>query len=159
MDEAFRRLRAITQSTGYSSRTLFLAHGIVAAFFTLFWGGSALDACLAFFCGLVVKAAVSSMSRMNTNTFFTYIFASMLLVLAPVILSALGCPIHMDKIIIGAIMLLVPGIAITNMMRDIIAGDFLTALLKSAEVLIIAMAIAIGIAIPVGAARVLMGGF
>jgi uncharacterized membrane protein YjjP (DUF1212 family) len=99
------------------------------------------------------------MSRVNTNTFFTYIFASMLLVLAPVILSALGAPIHMDKIIIGAIMLLVPGIAITNMMRDVIAGDFLTALLRSAEVLIIAMAIAIGIAIPVGAARLLMGGF
>ena len=50
------------------------------------------------------------------------------------------------------------GIAITNVMRDVIAGDFLTALTKFAEVAIVAMAIAIGIALPVGAVRALLGG-
>lgn len=158
-EAALRRLRAIARGPGYPVWTSYLAHGLVAVFFTLFWGGGALDACLAFFCGLTVRATVSYMSRMNTNIFFTYVCASMFLALLPVALNCLGCPIHTDKIIIGAIMLLVPGIAITNVMRDVIAGDFLTALTKFAEVLIISMAIAVGIAIPVGAARVLMGGF
>ena len=54
-------------------------------------------------------------------------------------------------------MLLVPGIAITNVMRDVLSGDFLTALTKFAEVMIVAMAIAIGIAIPVGIGRMLFG--
>ena len=48
--------------------------------------------------------------------------------------------------------------AITNVMRDVIAGDFLTAVTKFAEVMIVAMAIAIGIALPVGAAKLLLGG-
>ena len=155
--EAFAQLNAITAASGYPAWAGYLAHGFVAVFFTLFWGGTALDAFFAFACGAAVKAANSSLTRMNTNIFFTYVCSSMLLVLIPVVLLHLGVPIQMDKIVIGAIMLLVPGIAITNVMRDVIAGDFLTALTKLAEVLIIAMALAIGIAIPVGAARMLFG--
>ena len=106
---------------------------------------------------MAVKAASSSLSRMNTNIFFTYVCASMAMVLPPLALVYLGVPVHMDKIVIGAIMLLVPGIAITNVIRDVLAGDFLTALTKFAEVLIISMALALGIAIPVGVARLLLG--
>ena len=78
-------------------------------------------------------------------------------VLPPLVLVWLGVPVQMDKMVIGAIMLLVPGIAITNVIRDVLAGDFLTALTKFAEVLIISMALALGIAIPVGISRLLMG--
>ena len=97
------------------------------------------------------------MSRVNANTFFTNVCASAFLAVAPVVLAYLGYGIHTDKIIIGSIMLLVPGIAITNVMRDVLAGDFLTALSKFAEVIIVAVAIAIGIAIPVSVARMLWG--
>ena len=95
---------------------------------------------------------------MNANIFFTDICASAFLSVLPTALFCLGAPVQPDRIIIGAIMLLVPGIAITNVMRDVIAGDFLTALTKFAEVAIVAMAIAIGIALPVGAVRALLGG-
>ena len=64
------------------------------------------------------------------------------LMVAPVALAYLGYGIHTDKIIIGSIMLLVPGIAITNVMRDVLAEDFLTALTRLAEVLIVAVGIA-----------------
>ena len=54
-------------------------------------------------------------------------------------------------------MLLVPGVAITNVMRDVLSGDFLTAVTRLAEVIIVAMAIAMGVAIPITAARILSG--
>ena len=155
--EAMERLRSIAQASGYPQWSGYLAHGFVAVFFTLFWGGRVLDACFAFACGLAVKAATATLSRMNTNIFFTYVCASMAMVLPPLALVYLGVPVQMDKIVIGAIMLLVPGIAITNVVRDVLAGDFLTALTKFAEVLIISMALALGIAIPVGLARLLLG--
>jgi len=44
---------------------------------------------------------------------------------------------------------LVPGVAITNAMRDVLAGDFVTALTTCAEVAIVSAAIAVGIAIPI----------
>ena len=155
--EAFARLEAIAQRPAYTRWISYLAYGLAAFFFTLFWGGCMLDAGISLICGLIVKATVGHMKRMNANIFFIYVCASIFLVIVPLALSYLGCPIQMDKIVIGAIMLLVPGIAITNVMRDVIAGDFLTAITKFAEVMIVAMAIAVGIALPVGIFRIIWG--
>lgn len=51
---------------------------------------------------------------------------------------------NLDKIIIGSIMLLVPGLTITNAIRDTIAGDFLSGITKGAEAFLIAVSIAVG---------------
>lgn len=157
VDAAFGELRDIVAEPSYPDWVGYLSYGFVALFFTLFWGGHLGDAVVAFFCGILVKITVAYMGRVNSNVFFTYVCASMLLVLPPMALTGLGCPVHVDMIVIGAIMLLVPGIAITNVMRDVIAGDFLTALTRFAEVMIVAMAIAIGIALPFSISKMLLG--
>ena len=132
IDAAFSELKAIVGRPAYPVWLSYFGYGCVAAFFTLFWGGNALDAAIAFFCGMIVKAVVGHMMRLNANVFFVNVCASMLLVMVPVVLTYMGCTmIHTDQIIIGAIMLLVPGIAITNVMRDVIIGDFVTALWAS----------------------------
>ena len=76
----------------------------------------------------------------------------------PELLYQLGAPIHADKAISGTIMLLVPGIAITNGMRDVLAGDFLTALTRFAEVLIVALSIAVGAAAGMTIVRACLAG-
>ena len=70
----------------------------------------------------------------------------------------LGVGNNIDMIIIGAIMTLVPGVGITNIMRDIISGDVIAGTNKIAEVLLIAVAIAVGIALPLSAFTNFMGG-
>ena len=122
------------------------------------WGGVWVDALLAFPCGLLVKLAVSVTRRVKINAFFTNFLACMLLALGPEILICLGVPIHADKMIIGTIMLLVPGIAITNGMRDVLVGDFLTALTRFAEVVIVAMGITTGVAAAITVTRFFLGG-
>ena len=52
----------------------------------------------------------------------------------------------MDKIIIGNIMLLIPGISLTTALRDMISGDTISGLLGLCEALIRALAIALGFA-------------
>ena len=104
-----------------------------------------------------VKFTVFRMKRLRANAFFTNLLAAALLTCVPLLAGAAGLNVHLDTVIIGSIMLLVPGIAITNVMRDVIIGDFITAVSKLAEVLIIALAIAIGIAIPFGILRALTG--
>lgn len=157
LDEAERRFAAIIDEPLQSPLLTLVAHGLVAFFFTLFWGGTLLDALVAFSCGLILQKMVAFMSRVRANIFFTNLITSLLLAIPPVTLSALGVGVHVDKIIIGTIMLLVPGIAITNVMRDVLAGDFLTALTRFAEVLIVAMGISIGIAMTITSSRVLVG--
>ena len=58
----------------------------------------------------------------------------------------LGISYQSDKIIIGALMTLVPGIAITNCMRDLIMGDYMAGLARMADALLIALGIAVGVA-------------
>ena len=157
LDEAERRFQAILAEPRYSLAASRLGYSLVALFFTLFWGGTALDALVACVGGLIVQLVVSFMNRVQANIFFTNVVTSMLLAIPPQVLELLGAPIHMDKIIIGTIMLLVPGIAITNVMRDVLAGDFVTALTRFAEVLIVAMGISIGIAITLTGSRALLG--
>ena len=56
---------------------------------------------------------------------------------------------------IGALMPLVPGMALTNAMREIMAGDIFSGLNRTAEVLLVATAIALGTAIPLVLGRYL----
>ncbi len=157
MEVANRRLRQVMEEPAYPWQVSYLAHAMVAFFFTLFFGGTLLDALVAIPCGTAVKFTVFRMKRLRANAFFTNLLAAALLTCSPLLAIAVGLHVNLDAVIIGGIMLLVPGVAITNVMRDVLSGDFLTAVTRLAEVLIVAMAIAVGVAIPITAARIFTG--
>ena len=60
--------------------------------------------------------------------------------------QALGLPLRGANILIGTIMLLVPGLTVGNALRDMIDGDLLAGLLQLAEAVLCALAIALGCA-------------
>ena len=135
-----------------------MAYGFTAFFFCLFWKGDLRDSLVAFVCGLSTKYVLEFMSKSRTNVFFSNALSSMVIAYIAIFCVNLGFAHHYDKIIIGAIMSLVPGVAITNIMRDIIAGDIITGTTKMAEVLLIALAIAVGIALAMSTVIFLGGG-
>ena len=51
-----------------------------------------------------------------------------------------------DKIMIGDIMLVIPGLQLTNSLRDMINGDMISGLLNMSEALLKAVAVAVGFA-------------
>jgi len=57
----------------------------------------------------------------------------------------LGFGYHMDKIIVGALLPLYPGVTLTNAVRDFISGDLLSGTLRMVEGLLIAAALANGV--------------
>jgi len=59
----------------------------------------------------------------------------------------MGFPIDSNIVIISSIMTLVPGVAITNSIRDTFHGDLLSGVARMAEAVFIAMAIAGGVGI------------
>ena len=59
-------------------------------------------------------------------------------------MAALGIAQNADTVIIGALMILVPGLIFTNAMRDIIFGDTNSGINRIVQVLLIAAAIALG---------------
>ena len=55
-----------------------------------------------------------------------------------------GPQLHADKILIGIIMLLIPGIMLTNSIRDILLGDIISGSLRLVEAILMAAVLALG---------------
>lgn len=130
---------------------------LVAASFSLFYGGTPRDAAVALCCGFVIRLSTRFLEAYRVNSFFVNVAASFLAAAIALAAAHFDLSLSYDKIIIGALMNLVPGIAITNFMRDIIAGDIIAGILRLTESVLVATAIAIGAGIALTATRMLWG--
>lgn len=147
IDHILKEIEDIRSEKPYSFKVSLMAYGVSSAFFCLFWKGDVKDAIVAFVCGLATKCCLEYMSKVKTNIFFSNAVSSAVIAYIAIGFVYFGFADNYDKIIIGAIMMLVPGIALTNVMRDIIAGDIITGTAKLSEVLLVGVAIAVGIAL------------
>lgn len=157
-DQAMERLNAIwIGRRTYSVPAQLAAYFVGAAAFTVFFGGSARDALCGGLCGVSIGLCLWVMTRLGTNLFFKTVAGGMISALVAIVLTLTGLGERMDLIIIGALMALVPGIAFTNAMRDIMAGDLVAGITKVGEALLIGGAIAIGTSLAFGLVRLLGG--
>lgn len=144
LEEIRRRLDAIIRRKDYHIITQIVAYALSAFGFTLFFGGNFVDA----ICSLSLGAACWLLGRgldfFKTNTFFINTLCSATIALMAVFWVETGVADHIDKMVIGAMMNLAPGVALTNSMRDIIAGDLLAGLAKLVEALLAATSMALG---------------
>ena len=143
-EEILRRLDEIESAPQYSLPLQILSYAVGSAGFALFWGGNALDSAAAAVIGCAVAVAMYGMGKLDTNLFYKSILASALSALLACFFVFLGFGVHRSEIIIGVFMTLLPGVMITNFMREIIVGDWLTGITKLVEALLIATGIALG---------------
>ena len=159
IDQAMELLAAIARTRrSYSLPVQLLAYFLGCGMFSLFYGGTIADGVCGGVCGVVIGLSLAFMDRFGTNLFFKTVVGGALSALAALLLVQAGLGANTDRIIIGALMALVPGIAITNAMRDIMAGDMVAGISKGAEALLIGAAIALGTALSLGLVRMLTGG-
>lgn len=67
--------------------------------------------------------------------------------LLALLLTRIGVGENVDAITIGTLMVLVPGMALTNAMREIMAGDIISGVNRTAEAILTAAAISLGVVI------------
>ena len=130
----------------YSLPWKYFGYFLGAAGHALFFGGSLLDFFCSGICGLLVGFVSDLLSRWKANTFFSTIASAFLMAMLTYAMGAAGLPINPDAVNIGALMILVPGLLFTNAMRDIIYGDINSGVNRCVQVVLIAMAIALGTA-------------
>ena len=123
-----------------------LGNIMVAVGFCIFFGGTFADSFASAICGLVVGLIAHLFQKVKTNPFFHIIAASFLMAFCAYSLNTAGLVYSIDAVIIGPLMLLVPGILFTNAMRDIIYGDTNSGINRIVEVLLVAAAIVLGVA-------------
>lgn len=128
-----------------------------AAGFALFFGGDAVDMLCAGFCGILVGIVNKIVGKLQTNEFFSTITAAFIMAIPAYLMQAFGICHHVDTVIIGALMILVPGLLFTNAMRDIIFGDTNSGINRIVQVFLIAAAIALGTGAAWNLASILWG--
>jgi len=143
-DELMSLLKRIDKRRRYSSHKHFFAHCMGAASFSGMFGGTPRDFIGAFIIGGGIFGIKKLADKMDLNPYLMYsaggCFASVMafsLYNANIISS-------INTTTIGSIMLLVPGMAITNAIRDIMAGDIMAGMARGAEALLIATCLALG---------------
>ncbi|MBZ9635713.1 threonine/serine exporter ThrE family protein [Clostridium sp. FP1] len=129
----------------YKTTTFFAAGS--SGFFTLLFGGNYKDFFVAFIIGALINYSGGYLDKLEVNGFLKNMLGGALAATVALIAAALGIVGNMDTIIIGSIMILVPGISITNAIRDTIAGDLVSGVSRSIEALFVAIAISAGTSI------------
>lgn len=152
-----RELEALGREPGPTYFRRLAGFAFVAAFFTLLFGGGWRDALCALAAGCVICFFKYFLEGLRANSFFVTTACSFLAALTAVAGVELGLGQQLDRIIIGAFMGLVPGVAITNFMRDLLAGDLFSGITKLADSLLTATAIALGAGMALALARYLGG--
>ena len=113
--------------------------------FCVYFGGSIADALVSGIIGLIILA----MPKFNVGTFAYTLLQSTVagfLSFAPLLF---GLAVSSDKIMIGTVMLLIPGITIGNAVRDVMYCDTLSGVIEFTESVFTALAIAFGFSLAV----------
>lgn len=137
-------LESCCQKLQYPEPVFYLAYALISATFTVFFGGGLWDAGAAALIGLLLRAALTLCGKLELNHIITTFLCSAVSALAAAILLHFGIGQAVDKISIGNIMLLIPGIALTNAIRDMINGDTISGMLRLIDAVLTAIAIAMG---------------
>lgn len=144
-EKAMRWLRDTESKVSRYSFPIILVASFFSAFgFCFLFGGTVIDAICAGICGLVVGLINRFMDILKTNQFVRTITAAFFMALLAYALGAFGVMDSADATVIGALMLLVPGLLFTNAMRDIMSGDTNSGINRIMQVLLIAAAICLG---------------
>lgn len=124
-----------------------LGHYLGAMGFSVVFGGTFIDALCSGFCGVLIGLINHYMNSLKVNQFFSTIAASFIMAFSSYAIGATGLCHNTDTVVIGALMILVPGLIFTNAMRDIIFGDTNSGINRIVQVLLVAAAIALGTAV------------
>ncbi|MGG4489624.1 threonine/serine exporter family protein [Metabacillus idriensis] len=148
VDEAYDLLKEIEDAKStYSLALQVIAAAIASGCFLIMFQGQWSDFLPAVFAGGLGFMAVIYFHRLVPIKFFSEFLASFVIGLLAYLFVRTGLGTEMDKVIIGSVMPLVPGLLLTNAVRDLMAGHLISGLSKGAEAFLTAFAIGSGIAV------------
>ena len=115
--------------------------------FCIYFGGNILDALFSGLAGLVITYI--PYGRNAFNIFANTLIESTISGIISFIPAIIGINSHPDKIMIGTIMLLIPGMSIGSAMKDMMSGNLIAGILQLTEAIVIAFAITLGFAVAI----------
>lgn len=137
-------LDAACRARTYPSVVNCAMYALIASSFALFFGGNLAQTFAAALIGAGVWGLSIFAERTLKNTIFSKLLCTFFVTAAAYFFVKVGFVPRTDEIIIGNIMLVIPGIGFTNAMRDLFTGDSIAGSLRLLEAVLSAAAIAAG---------------
>ncbi len=156
--EAMNELKVIEKAPGYPFWQKALVGGLSSALFSVLFGANVVEFLIAFMASVMVNNVTNNMDRASFPIFISHLAGGVTAAVVAVLASSLIPMVELDKVIVGGVIVLVPGVAVTNAIRDSIAGDLISGMAKGAEALIIATSIALGVGAVLKIWLMLLGG-
>ena len=154
LEEAYEELK-IAKSKQYNRAIYNLATVGIAVGFAIMFGGNILEILTAAIVGAVLACVVTLGKMAKINGVLVHVLSGLgIAMLTVAVQKFLFAGISTDIVIVSSIMPIVPGVAITNAIRDTLQGDYLSGCARILEALLVAMAIAVG----AGLGMLLIGG-
>ena len=143
--EAEQKLAAARALPRVTPRREVLACITGAAGFAYLFGGTLADVPVAAVAGLLEALVCLHFGRHSINRMFTDIVAAFCCTVWAIAVQAVVPAVSANAAIIGALMVLTPGVALTMGVRDILNGDYLSGSIRLLDALLIAGSIAGGV--------------
>lgn len=144
--------RIARERTGFFLLPSMVASGLVASTTTIVMEAGIAEDIGAFWAAFAVRYVAHIVSKRHGVQFVLEFLGGMTIALVGVMLHTVFPYMSADMVIIGGVMPLVPGVAITNAIRDLIGGDLLSSASRVMETACSAAAITMGVLIVLAAA-------
>lgn len=143
-NEIKKQLAEIAKSKKYPLWLEFICYAVISGAFTLFFGGGITESAVSFIIGALVRFVILLCDKTVKNKIFCKFVSALIATSLTFIALRLDFIATVDKVIIGNIMTLIPGIGLTTALKDLLVGDSIAGLLRTIEACITALAIAAG---------------
>lgn len=157
LHEGFEELERIEKMTPFPHYLVVLCYGAVCFSFALLFNGTILDSLSAFFVGILLGEISEFMNKKKISPFLVSLLGGVSITVIALIFHLLGFGTNYNTVITGSIMPLVPGVSLTNSIRDIMNGDFISGTARLMEALITAVAVAAGVGLVFSISNMLGG--
>lgn len=142
-DEVKKRLEDIRTYRPVPEWLCYIASMLATGAFAVFFGGTPWDGLAAAAIGLLLTL-FARLRPMHINGMVKSLISSLAAGILSVLCVTIGFGSNVDKIIIGTIMLEIPGISFDNALRDLLCGDTLAGTMRLIQAILQALMIALG---------------
>ena len=148
VDEALKNLHLIDSMKKPQPWVLIMACALSSAFFTVMFEGGAADFAVSAVCGVITECILLRLAARYVPALFSGMIAGFTTAFIALAANRLfPVDVHIEPIISGAIMPLLPGLSFTAAVRDTIRGDLVSGSAKVTEAILCAVTLGSGIAI------------
>ncbi len=155
LEEANDKLHALSNMQTYHRYIIYLCTIITAAFFTVLYGGNTVDFAIGALNGGLLALFSFLFSKVRVNLFIHNMISALLVTISSaVFLKFFPSDINITVLLSGSITPLVPGVAITNAIRDTFQGDYMSGGARAIEAFVAATSISVGVGVGLAIFRV-----